>query len=78
MVPMSTPSAHHPQEQNATVHGEVPTSRRRDGDSGAPSTDDPLNEPLFSTTLLATFALVCVALLLLLLIGEIWIFELGR
>ncbi|RJN31985.1 hypothetical protein [Nesterenkonia natronophila] len=75
---MSTPSAHNPQEQNATVHGAVPSSWRREGASGPMSADDLITEPVISPTFLATFALVCVALLFLLLIGEIWIFALGR
>lgn len=78
MVPMSTPSAHHPRQQNAPFPGEVPTARRRDGESSLNSHGAPAYEPSYSSTLLATFALGCVALLFVLLIGEIGIFILGN
>lgn len=69
---MATPNSHQPDGHKVTVQGETPDGAELGSVKGS-------GKPARSTaTILAIFALVCVGLLLLLVIGEIGIFELGN
>lgn len=71
-ITMTTPNSHHPD-------GHVDTGLSKAPDEAAPRSEESSGKPARSTaTLLAIFALVCVGLLLLLVIGEIGIFETGN
>lgn len=68
---MSTTNSHQPDGHKLSLQGETP-------DDAKLSPAESPGKPARSTaTILAIFALVCVGLLLLLLIGKIGIFELG-
>ena len=69
---MSTPNNHPSDGPEVSVQSVTP------GDAEPSSETVPGKPPRTTAALLAIFALVCVGLLLLLVIGEIGIFELGN
>lgn len=68
---MPTPDNHQPDSHKVTVQSETPD------DAKLRSAEVPSKPARSTATILAIFALICVGLLVLLLIGEIGIFELG-